>query len=548
MPGRKLRTRPFLLACLPAVLLAAGAQSDVCSTESAVDCGRQIYRSGLRSDGSAIRATVQTDVPVPAAAAACSGCHRRSGLGTAEAGRRSLPITAPTLAAPRTAAPARPAYDDTSLIRAIVQGIAADGRTLSALMPRYQLTGQDARALVAYLKVLGSDPAPGVGTGDIAVATVISDDAPPGEQAAVEQVLARYVEDKNAGMRREAQRAAAARRHVYGERQARAYRRWRLEVWRLRGPAATWEAQLERRYARAPVFALLSGTTGHDWSIVHQFCERREIPCILPLAEPPTEAEGGFYSLYFDAGARLAGRVTANHIAARQGANSPFPVVVAHDDSERGRSAWRAFSDRWRELQAGAPLREWRIDASAPRAPPDIESADPATPRVLVSWLDAARTRRLLAQLGSHSLASTRVYTAEVFADWTHTELAAATLDRVWHVYPYRLPSSAGARFPREEAWLRAKGLRHLDASTAGRVLFACHAFGEQLTGIESNFSRDYFMEGLEHMLDGTAMTTLYPRTTLGSGQRFLSRGAFVIPLAAIKSRTSAADAAWIPM
>jgi hypothetical protein len=62
----------------------------------------------------------------------------------------------------------------------------------------------------------------------------------------------------------------------------------------------------------------------------------------------------------------------------------------------------------------------------------------------------------------------------------------------------------------------------------AAKALFACHATGEALAEMADNYSRDYLIETLEHMLDGTNMTTLYPLTTLGTGQRFLAKGAYV--------------------
>ena len=46
------------------------------------------------------------------------------------------------------------------------------------------------------------------------------------------------------------------------------------------------------------------------------------------------------------------------------------------------------------------------------------------------------------------------------------------------------------------------------------------------------NYSREYLIETLEHMLDGSKMTTLFPVTTLGTGQRFLAKGAYVLRLA----------------
>ena len=46
-------------------------------------------------------------------------------------------------------------------------------------------------------------------------------------------------------------------------------------------------------------------------------------------------------------------------------------------------------------------------------------------------------------------------------------------------------------------------------------------------------------------MLDGTNMTSLVPRTTLGQGQRFISHGAYVLPAISLV-RGDAAGATWV--
>lgn len=91
--------------------------------------------------------------------APCANCHGRDGLGGGEA---DAPAILWTTLSRETAL--RPAYDASGFARAL-GGTAPGGRSLSRLMPRYDLDAGQLRALMAYLKALpqlqrqGSKPA-----------------------------------------------------------------------------------------------------------------------------------------------------------------------------------------------------------------------------------------------------------------------------------------------------------------------------------------------------------------------------------------------------
>ena len=87
------------------------------------------------------------------------------------------------------------------------------------------------------------------------------------------------------------------------------------------------------------------------------------------------------------------------------------------------------------------------------------------------------------------------------------------------------------SQFPREDIWLKLQGLSELNSVAAGKVLFAGRTLGLGLADIKNTFSREYFVESLEHALDGTRLSSLFPRTSLGPDQRFLTRGAYVVDL-----------------
>lgn len=45
---------------------------------------------------------------------------------------------------------------------------------------------------------------------------------------------------------------------------------------------------------------------------------------------------------------------------------------------------------------------------------------------------------------------------------------------------------------------------------------------------IGSNFSREYFIERIEHAIENAVTTSVYPYLSLGPGQRFGSKGCFI--------------------
>ena len=532
-------------ALLLGTTLIAGA-----TTSEPLPAGRRLYFEGLGENGVPVSATVQGDVFVTGTMLACVGCHKRSGLGSFEAGSRALAITSSALFGPAVQNRAdlsrpRVSYTDETLERAITQGIASDGRVLNPLMPRYRLTSQDARALIAYLHVLGAEPDPGVGDTEIELVTIVSANAPAREREAVTAVVQRFAELINSGTRQEQRRAAASRRHLYGEKHVRAFRRWNLSIWTLEGSPAGWPAQLEKLYRTRPPFVAISGATGPDWPVVHDFCETHELPCILPVTELPVEADAGHYTLYYSAGVRLEARVTARSIAENY-ADPEGRILVAYVDDARGRAALETFAAALPEHNRA----NLTMQAIAPESTPSYkdwkEIIHRERPDVLIAWLLPAQLQTLTSIAASVATLPRRIYTATGFTDWQAIHALPVFEQRVFHVYPYRLVAPGLAQFPREEAWLNQQGLRELDRIPAAEALFACLAVGEAMTGMADNYSREYLIETLEHMLDESKMTTLFPVTTLGAEQRFLAKGAYVLRLAPKRDPLRYVPAGWI--
>ncbi|MGE0081004.1 MAG: hypothetical protein AB7U81_06885 [Thiohalomonadaceae bacterium] len=459
--------------------LAAGAAC-------AASPGETMYRFGRLPSGEPLRGTVHGDVPLTGELVACVVCHRRSGFGASEGGVFAPPLVAPLLFAPREyrrkgwegASNTRPAYDDATLLRALRDGIDAAGHPLSPLMPRYEMTAEQAAPLFDYLRTLGATPAAGIDAEVVHFATIITPDADPVQAAAWTGALEAFVREKNAGTRHERTRAEQApwtRTTRYP-----AYRRWQLHRWELRGAPDQWPKQLAALYARQPVFAVLGGVAP-DWSIVQPFCEGHAVPCLFPWTE--VTGTDPRYTVYFSEGIALEARTLAQHLA--------------------------------RTLPGAA---------AEVRGPDHLKALFPARgdgEKVLV-LLDAPDPAAL-----SHLDGYARIYLRAAWRPLAEA-LPPAVRKRVFISAPY----SDLSRTERVARWLRRHRLDHGDVLTAGAALYGATIVGEALMHMGLYFSREYLLDRVEHAVSRSPQPGPFPVLSLGPEQRFAAKTARVEALA----------------
>jgi hypothetical protein len=505
--------------------------------------GRTIYREGRLPSGQPLTGMAQAGVARTGRDAACLACHRRSGFGTAEGPFVIRPITGPDLyrtripsaANPRIAhrlgKPLRPVYDDATLARAIREGLDAGGRPMQEAMPRYALGESDMAGLTAYLKTLFSEEAAGVSATEIHLATVIQPNVADAKRRAMLDVLETFVREKNAGVRSEETRRTAGTMRMF-----RAYRRWVLHVWDLAGPPETWTAQLEERYRRQPVFALVAGLGGATWQPIHAFSERFELPCVLPLTDLPATRDENFYTVYFSRGIALEADALAQFVDQRSDTGR---IIQVYRPGAAGAVAAQAF----RAALSGA---DRRLEDRPLEREPDAgfwRELARAAPGAIVLWLG----RQDLAHAGSlaDGPAPPPLYLSTTLLGGD----AKAVGSQALLTYPWELPSLREPRVLRSKLWLRTHGLDPADEerqAIAVNTLFAITVAGDALMHLQDSFSRDYFVERVEHTVTTTITPTFFPHVNLGQGKRFASKGAYIVRAHAAESAALTAVSDWI--
>jgi len=488
-------------------------------------------------------------------------------------------------------------YDEAALLAALASGLHVSGRTMDPLMPRYAVGLPEVHALSAYLDQLSATWSVGATADVVRLATVITPGVSPRRREAFLQTLRGAVDQKNSN-------TMPGHRHMINaaEMVMRIERSWELEVWELQGSPDTWGAQLDEHYRQSPVFALASGLGEGTWEPVQAFCERSHVPCWFPsVAVAPAHADEQFYGLYFSQGLPLEAQVIAMGIArdphlpgALTGKAAPHRVVQVLRAGEAARAAALALQQ---SLPAGTRVEQHVLDAGP------LPAADALAPLwaglgaadALVLWLEDPDLR---------ALAGLAPPAAPVYLSGTMAHDGLAALPPGWApgarmAYPYELPEARIANLATFNSWIATRGIPLVDEAMQSEVFFSINYLQYTLSEMLDNIYRDYLIERGESMLrrrelqraeEETFMrqqghppakriaaratltagpifgtdpqgplsqghtpaigvrqgTTIYPRLSLAPGQRYASKGAYLVRLGGEDGHQLVADAGWL--
>ncbi|HKI04801.1 MAG TPA: SCO family protein [Thermoanaerobaculia bacterium] len=506
---------------------------------------------------------------------ACASCHKRSGFGTSEGGVYIPRVTGPALfqsgqirradlfrnlyqevqpqpygARLRDPRP-RPAYTPETLAAAVREGRDPAGRTLDPLMPRLTLSDEEMAHLTAYLQGLSAAPSPGVDGEAIHFATVVTEGVDPGRRKAMLDVMAAYVRWKNAETRHSAARLGFS--PWYRDEFAGSYREWKLHVWELRGAAATWPAQLAAYYRAQPVFVLLSGIGVGEWRPVHDFCERQEVPCLFPNTDLPVVSPPGAYALYLSPGLT----VEAEALARRLGEDEGLQGLQGQQRRQRDRDLQSLQSLRsLQSLPVPMPGRVVQVYREAGRVPaqalrnalpsvteravPSGEALTPAfwqrlvretRPDVLVLWLGPEDAASLGPAEDAFAGVRQLVFSYSLLEE-AEPAIPAGLRRKAWLTWPFALPGQDEPLAYRVRAWMRARRVEPAHERLQLDTWFALAVTDHSLVHLVESFSRDFFVESVEEETENALSPGVFPSLSLSPGQRFASKGSYVVRLA----------------
>lgn len=506
--------------------------------QASILAGKNIYMHGKLSSGDDVIATTVGDVRLSGEQSACVNCHRHSGLGSIEGSTFAPPITGEILFSeekikahryqlPTKETPSaldRPAYTENSLKITLMTGIDINGKPLEPLMPRYVFAENEYKNLYAYLNSLSINNA-GVTDTTINIATIIDESVDPAKARTMLNTLDRYISDLNSETRREVERAEQA--PIQKEWSYQGYRKVKLHAWRLTGKTDTWQQQLNNFYDRTPVFAVVSGISNDSWNSIDEFCNFKEVPCILPNTKTPGYSANNFYTLYFNAGPYNDASVIARYFQNKAiDYNEEDNILQLYDSSSYSNIAtdtlYEAITSNGKHNISSVSLETIKIKN-------DITQHVTGKNTTLIIWSEKLDSS-IIDTISDNKNKISSVFIPYFLARSNETR---AMLDNigveVLTSYPYVKPSSEPRATIRSSAWGRSRNIDMTEKAVFTDTFTAIKLLMNAIKHARSNFNRAYIIELMEHKLDKALLTGMYPKLTIGPGQRYASRGGYIM-------------------
>ncbi len=552
----------FLHACLVLLLLCGFFASTLIASDTAEKKGRdpllgdltdaeiftlgeRMYRDGILPSGEMMEAFGPGDLRIDSRAFSCSHCHQRAGLGSVEGGVVTPPAVGIKLYQPYQRPPSlndvidvngrysyaktisrRPAYTRDSLKHALRTGEDPVGETFNGIMPRYPLDDRDLAIMVRYLELLSAEPSPGATATGFKFATIVTDDVSAEDREAMLVPIKRFI----AGQNKQVSMYRDFLKFNYkptGDMKY-AFRTASLQVWELKGDPQTWREQLANYYQREPVFAVLGGISNQSWQPIHDFCEEMQLPCFYPVTNLPVVTDQSWYNHYFNKGYYQEGAAVANFLK-KQG-DSELPILQIIQDTAEGQALAAGFKARFKPRNK--KLETLVLDTTQIQDQKSILRAlKQHKPEILLLWGDEAILPEL--QRLASSETSIRIFVSSSALGAATLQIPDSLREQVFITYPYRLTpylgndEALGLRSPRAlETTYKNLADRRIASRTA---IMLNQSVIQGLRLLYQNLLRDYMIDVMSMQMDQVIPD--YERLSFGPGQRYASKGCYVIQL-----------------
>ena len=403
------------------------------------------------------------------------------------------------------------------------------GQTFNDVMPRYPLSDRDMLILISYLEDLSSEPSPGAGSNELKFATIITDNVNQDDRQALLVPLQKFIAQKN-------QQADAFQDFLkFGYAPTidmkYAFGRASMDIWELKGPPETWQDQLSAYYDKKPVFAVLGGLSNSDWRPIHDFCEAKRLPCLYPITEFPVLSETGWYTYYFNKGYAQEGEAVARYLNRTEKLSANTSILQIVQDSPTGKALATGFQNIWNELEHPA-VTTLTLTASQLRDQSAfVRLIKKHKPGVLLLWTDA-ELLPMLPKLIKQLAAPGMIFVSSGYLGNKTATIAEAVRDRVYITYPYRLTPFVGSKDGGFDAKVPIlTGAKDFgDRRITSRVTTMLkQATLRGLNLLYDNLYRDHLLDTMSTQMD--LIVRDYERFSFGPGQRYASKGCYIIQL-----------------
>jgi ABC-type branched-subunit amino acid transport system substrate-binding protein len=474
--------------------------------------GKEIYLRGNSPSGRKIIGRIG-EIDMPGSILSCAGCHGMRGEGKTEGGVTAGNLTWSNLVKPyghthptgRQHGP----FNESSFIRAVINGVDSNGSALLVAMPRYKLSAEDMSDLIAYLKRVDSDLDPGLTESSIRIGLVLpSQGALADVSVAMKDVFTAYFDDIN------------TRGGIFNR---------KIEL-RLADAGAGSEATatVAQSFARKEeIFAFVGGlSVGADPQIA-TLAWNEQIPFIGPSTLlPHAEVPANRYLFYLLPGVGEQAASLVNFAAAQPQLENA-PIAVVYSENPLGIAAATAAEEQAKKIGRGVGTKQvYRSNNfDARRIVNDLKGRGVE----LLLFFGAGKEQSSLLSEAAAAGWAPHFFFLGVMSGKEFPASVATFKNKIFIAFP-TVPSDISRQGMTEFRSLHEK-YKFAPRHTASQLsAFAvAKVFVEGLTRAGKDLSREKLITTLEGLYDYETGTT--PHITFGPNRRVGAAGAHVLAI-----------------
>nr|MBP6675192.1 hypothetical protein [Vitreoscilla sp.] len=231
-----------------------------------------------------------------------------------------------------------------------------------------------------------------------------------------------------------------------------------------------------------------------------------------------------FYTVYLSRGVALEAEALAKHL---RDSGERGPVIQVYGQDEESQAAAAAFRAAYTEGVQARKLEELAIEPHSDTGYWQ-QVARQTQGKVVALWLTPHSLTPAHALLASQAPPKA-IYLSSSLVGEPRSGLAADGGGLVRLVYPKDPPAQREARLAVVKRWLTRHGIAPADETVQMNAYLAATVTGMLLSHSKDMYSREYLIERMEHRLGTGIELSIYPRLSLGPGQRFASKGSYIV-------------------
>lgn len=112
--------------------------------------------------------------------------------------------------------------------------------------------------------------------------------------------------------------------------------------------------------------------------------------------------------------------------------------------------------------------------------------------------------------------------------------------------YPYRMPGEEGYISSIVDQWLKFKKIQPTNTAISSKVYFLTRVLADSLTSMRGDLYREFFLDLMDTMVDQTMVSLEFPRLSFGPGQRYASKGCYVVTVSRGQQPKVVRESEWI--